>query len=144
MAKERIENLLKDLQTLYLNNQQRDQIARKDLWHEQLKLQKRLTGSGASWKSRAKLTVMQKDLETSYGALYKNRQTDLRQNISEVLQKVFLSPIQRRQRMGLISRDIQKAIEYLSITEKEESIDDLSSGFNLLENREYYQPELLH
>tara|TARA_Y100000994_G_scaffold246527_1_gene250022 strand:+ start:4340 stop:4573 length:234 start_codon:yes stop_codon:yes gene_type:complete len=40
--------------------------------------------------------------------------------------------------------DIQKAIEYLSITEKEESIDDLSSGFNLLENREYYQPELLH
>ena len=40
--------------------------------------------------------------------------------------------------------DIQKAIEYLSITEKEDSTYDLSSGFNLLENREYYQPELLH
>ena len=40
--------------------------------------------------------------------------------------------------------DIQKAVEYLSITCKEESIDDSSIGFNLIENREYYQPKLLH
>ena len=129
LAKERIEKLLKDLQTLYFNNQQRNQIARKDLWHEQLKLQKRLTGSGANWKSRAKLTVMQKDLETSYGALYKKRQIDLRQNIAEVLQKVFLSPIQRRQRMGLISRDIQKSIEEIRV---KKSIDFVVRSSNKL------------
>ena len=40
--------------------------------------------------------------------------------------------------------DLQLALEYLNIDKKEDSIDEQFSNFDLIENKEYYQPELLH
>jgi hypothetical protein len=40
--------------------------------------------------------------------------------------------------------DLQKTLEYLNINKKEDSIDDQFSNFDLVDSKEYYQPELLH
>ena len=40
--------------------------------------------------------------------------------------------------------DIQKAIDYLNINTPHESNDSESVSLVLVENKEYYQPELLH
>ena len=40
--------------------------------------------------------------------------------------------------------DLQQALEYLNIDKKEDSIDEQFSNFELIESKEYYQPELLH
>ena len=40
--------------------------------------------------------------------------------------------------------DLQKAIEYLDINGTQESKEDESINISLVENVEYYQPELLH
>jgi len=40
--------------------------------------------------------------------------------------------------------DIQKAIDYLNINTLHESNDSESVNLVLVENKEYYQPELLH
>ena len=78
---------------------------------EQLDLEKRLLGNSAGWKSRLKLAKMQKELQDSYGEAHKNRQKVFGDRIANEVQKAFLSPLERRRRMALISRDIQKAIE---------------------------------
>ena len=39
--------------------------------------------------------------------------------------------------------DLQKTLEYLNVN-KEDSIDDQFSNFDLVDSKEYYQPELLH
>ena len=40
--------------------------------------------------------------------------------------------------------DLQQALEYLNIDKKEDSMDEQFSSFDLIESKEYYQPELLH
>ena len=40
--------------------------------------------------------------------------------------------------------DIQKALKYLDINNKEESLDKECPSFTLIDSKEYYQPELLH
>ena len=40
--------------------------------------------------------------------------------------------------------DIEKASEYLEINTNQQSLDNESPNFILVENKEYYQPELLH
>ena len=40
--------------------------------------------------------------------------------------------------------DLQQALEYLNIDKKEDSIDEQFLNFDLIESKEYYQPELLH
>jgi hypothetical protein len=40
--------------------------------------------------------------------------------------------------------DIQKALNYLDINNKEESLDNECPSFTLIDSKEYYQPELLH
>ena len=40
--------------------------------------------------------------------------------------------------------DLQQALEYLNINMTEDSNDGHFSKFNLVESKEYYQPELLH
>ncbi len=40
--------------------------------------------------------------------------------------------------------DIQKALKYLDINNKEESLDNECPSFTLIDIKEYYQPELLH
>ena len=40
--------------------------------------------------------------------------------------------------------DIQKALNYLDINNKEESLDNECPSFTLIDSKEYYQPELLY
>jgi hypothetical protein len=40
--------------------------------------------------------------------------------------------------------DIQKALVYLDLNNVDESSKDEDFAFSLVENKEYYQPELLH
>jgi len=40
--------------------------------------------------------------------------------------------------------DIEKATEYLEINTNQQSVDNECLNFILVENKEYYQPELLH